>query len=129
MATDPWMSFAVLAAGIQMIQTDSGPVYLAHDQTGQSSPTLVVGPIEIFNFIEKRDGSARIHVALHLPKKSVKAGQATGNLKDGISLKLNYPDNLWGEVRLKREGNKAVESWSFWTPGSKYEGEIPVLTL
>jgi len=119
---------------VKVINTDSGPVYLAHpDEPGELGNVLYelsIGPIKTKNLINKETGEAQIELSLNIPIiGSVKLGNASGNLKDGITLRADYSGISSGVVSLKQDGKNVVQSWDATTLGQSLKGSVPLYSL
>ena len=56
-------------------------------------------------------------------------GQVSGNLKNGISIKVGYPGVLSGEVGVKLEGNAVYLFYDFTAFGTHYKNQIHLFDI
>lgn len=69
-------------------------------------------------------------VVLNIPiLGAVTIGSISGNLAQGISLKIGYARILSGEVGVRLDGNDVILYWEFSAFGSSYKSSVKLFSI
>jgi hypothetical protein len=88
---------------------------------------VVMWPIVVTVTKGRRSDEATVEAYFQLPRFGwIEVGRVHGNLTDGITMSIGYPDDLTGTLEVQQVDESAVLNWDFTAYGVVYTGSAPV---